>query len=56
MVENIFFNIIKIKGFKMALRVEKYNIVGEIDNIQEKFPNFAIRLTEHNTNPINYLI
>jgi len=25
-----------------------------IDNIQEKFPNFAIRLTEHNTNPINY--
>ncbi len=27
-----------------------------IDNIQEKFPNFAIRLTEHNTNPINYFI
>lgn len=27
-----------------------------IDNIQEKFPNFAIRLTEHNTNPINYYI
>jgi len=27
-----------------------------IDNIQEKFPNFAIRLTEHNTNPINYLV
>ncbi|MCJ0741563.1 Nif3-like dinuclear metal center hexameric protein [Pedobacter montanisoli] len=26
-----------------------------IENIQEKFPNFAIRLTEHNTNPINYL-
>jgi dinuclear metal center YbgI/SA1388 family protein len=25
-----------------------------IDIIQEKFPNFAIRLTEHNTNPINY--
>lgn len=25
-----------------------------IDNIQEKFPNFAIRLTEHNTNPISY--
>lgn len=25
-----------------------------IDNIQEKFPNFAIHLTEHNTNPINY--
>ncbi len=25
-----------------------------IDNIQENFPNFAIRLTEHNTNPINY--
>lgn len=27
-----------------------------IENIQEKFPNFAIRLTEHNTNPINYFI
>ncbi|MHA4893757.1 Nif3-like dinuclear metal center hexameric protein [Pedobacter sp. PWIIR3] len=27
-----------------------------IDIIQEKFPNFAIRLTEHNTNPVNYLI
>jgi dinuclear metal center YbgI/SA1388 family protein len=27
-----------------------------IDIIQEKFPNFAIRLTEHNTNPINYFI
>lgn len=27
-----------------------------IDNIQEKFPNFAIRLTERNTNPINYFI
>lgn len=27
-----------------------------IDNIQEKFRNFAIRLTEHNTNPINYFI
>ena len=27
-----------------------------IDNIQEKFSNFAIRLTEHNTNPINYFI
>lgn len=27
-----------------------------INNIQEKFPNFAIRLTEHNTNPINYFI
>lgn len=27
-----------------------------VDNIQEKFPNFAIRLTEHNTNPINYFI
>jgi dinuclear metal center YbgI/SA1388 family protein len=27
-----------------------------IDNIQEKFHNFAIRLTEHNTNPINYFI
>lgn len=27
-----------------------------IDNIQEKFCNFAIRLTEHNTNPINYFI
>lgn len=27
-----------------------------IDNIQEKFPNFAVRLTEHNTNPINYFI
>jgi dinuclear metal center YbgI/SA1388 family protein len=27
-----------------------------IDVIQEKFPNFAIRLTEHNTNPINYFI
>ncbi len=27
-----------------------------IDNIQEKFPNFAIRLTAHNTNPINYFI
>ncbi|GAB1463906.1 Nif3-like dinuclear metal center hexameric protein [Pedobacter sp.] len=27
-----------------------------IANIQEKFPNFAIRLTEHNTNPINYFI
>lgn len=27
-----------------------------IDNIQEKFLNFAIRLTEHNTNPINYFI
>jgi len=25
-----------------------------IDIIREKFPNFAIRLTEHNTNPINY--
>jgi dinuclear metal center YbgI/SA1388 family protein len=25
-----------------------------LDIIQEKFPNFAIRLTEHNTNPINY--
>jgi len=28
------------------------NLLVEI--IQEKFPNFAIRLTEHNTNPINY--
>ena len=27
-----------------------------IDIIREKFPNFAIRLTEHNTNPINYFI
>ena len=27
-----------------------------IANIQEKFPNFAIRLTEQNTNPINYFI
>lgn len=27
-----------------------------VANIQEKFPNFAIRLTEHNTNPINYFI
>jgi len=27
-----------------------------LDIIQEKFPNFAIRLTEHNTNPINYFI
>jgi dinuclear metal center YbgI/SA1388 family protein len=27
-----------------------------VDIIQEKFPNFAIRLTEHNTNPVNYLI
>jgi dinuclear metal center YbgI/SA1388 family protein len=27
-----------------------------INNIQEKFPNFAIRLTAHNTNPINYFI
>ncbi len=27
-----------------------------IDNIQEKFSNFAIRLTEQNTNPINYFI
>lgn len=27
-----------------------------IDIIQEKFPNFAIRLTEHNTNPINYFV
>ena len=27
-----------------------------IDIIQEKFPNFAIRLTEHNTTPINYFI
>lgn len=27
-----------------------------VDIIQEKFPNFAIRLTEHNTNPINYFI
>jgi dinuclear metal center YbgI/SA1388 family protein len=27
-----------------------------IDIIQEKFPNFGIRLTEHNTNPINYFI
>jgi dinuclear metal center YbgI/SA1388 family protein len=27
-----------------------------IENIQEKFPNFAIRLTERNTNPINYFI
>jgi len=27
-----------------------------IDIIQENFPNFAIRLTEHNTNPINYFI
>ena len=25
-----------------------------VEIIQEKFPNFAIRLTEHNTNPINY--
>jgi dinuclear metal center YbgI/SA1388 family protein len=25
-----------------------------LDIIREKFPNFAIRLTEHNTNPINY--
>lgn len=25
-----------------------------IDIIREKFPNFAIRLTAHNTNPINY--
>lgn len=25
-----------------------------IANIQEKFPNFAVYLTEHNTNPINY--
>jgi dinuclear metal center YbgI/SA1388 family protein len=25
-----------------------------MDIIREKFPNFAIRLTEHNTNPINY--
>jgi dinuclear metal center YbgI/SA1388 family protein len=24
--------------------------------IKEKFPNFAIRLTEHNTNPINYFV
>ncbi|MBG6234895.1 dinuclear metal center YbgI/SA1388 family protein [Pedobacter sp. CAN_A7] len=30
------------------------NLLVEI--IQEKFPNFAIRLTEHNTNPINYFI
>ena len=27
-----------------------------VANIQEKFPNFAIRLTTHNTNPINYFI
>jgi len=27
-----------------------------IDNIQEKFRNFAIRLTEQNTNPVNYFI
>ena len=27
-----------------------------INNIQEKFPNFAVHLTEHNTNPINYFI
>jgi len=27
-----------------------------IDIIRKKFPNFAIRLTEHNTNPINYFI
>ena len=27
-----------------------------IDVIQEKFPNFPIRLTEHNTNPVNYFI
>ncbi len=26
------------------------------DLIREKFPNFALRLTEENTNPINYLI
>ncbi|MGF1924168.1 MAG: Nif3-like dinuclear metal center hexameric protein, partial [Bacteroidia bacterium] len=25
-----------------------------MDHIQEKFPNFPVRLTEHNTNPINY--
>ncbi|WP_285010153.1 Nif3-like dinuclear metal center hexameric protein [Pedobacter faecalis] len=27
-----------------------------IDIIQEKFPNFAVRLTERNTNPINYFV
>ena len=27
-----------------------------VANIQEKFPNFAIRLTEHNTNPIIYFV
>ena len=27
-----------------------------IDIIKEKFPNFAVRLTEHNTNPIYYFI
>ncbi len=25
-----------------------------VEIIQEKFPNFAVRLTEHSTNPINY--
>ncbi|MEJ2883922.1 Nif3-like dinuclear metal center hexameric protein [Pedobacter sp. GR22-6] len=27
-----------------------------IDIIQEKFPNFPVRLTEHNTNPVNYFL
>jgi hypothetical protein len=26
-----------------------------LDVITKKFPNFAIRLTENNTNPIKYL-
>ena len=27
-----------------------------IDIIQDKFPNFPVRLTEHNTNPVNYFL
>jgi putative NIF3 family GTP cyclohydrolase 1 type 2 len=26
------------------------------ERISEKFPNFALHLTEQNTNPVNYLI
>lgn len=34
---------------------EQYTIPLLYDIIWEKYPNFALNLTEHNTNPVNYL-
>ncbi|MBM3165577.1 MAG: Nif3-like dinuclear metal center hexameric protein [Bacteroidetes bacterium] len=34
---------------------EQYTQELLLEIIKEKFPNFAVRITEHNTNPINFL-